>query len=141
MHFLVCLSSEDDAQALQERSRQVALMDEIYVKATQVNVHLGSGNEKSDVAIKAVKSLMVAYLPAMLAKMSGVGQEVTRRRYEEVADEVLGESFVHNSYLLCTNLHCVRLVSMKPDIFCVLCVQLYEHLFPTKLCPMPQGLL
>jgi hypothetical protein len=70
-------------------------MDEIYSKATQVNVHLGSGDEKSDVAIKAVKRLVVAYLPAKMAKMSGVGQEVTRRRYDEVADEVLGELSVH----------------------------------------------
>jgi hypothetical protein len=66
-------------------------MDEIYSKAVQVNVHLGPGDEKSDVAIEAVNMLIPAYLSAKVAKNAGVGQEATRRRYEEVADEVLGE--------------------------------------------------
>jgi hypothetical protein len=69
-------------------------MDEIYSKATQVNVHLGSGDVKSDIAIEAVKRLFFAYLPALYAKNIGFGQEMTRRRYEEVADEVTGESSV-----------------------------------------------
>ncbi|KAK5685811.1 hypothetical protein LTS10_001924 [Elasticomyces elasticus] len=78
-----------DAQALQERGRQVALMDEIYSKAIQVNVHLGSGDEKSEVAIAAVKRLMIAYVPALLAKKTGIGQEPTRRRYEAAAADAL----------------------------------------------------
>jgi hypothetical protein len=66
-------------------------MDKIYSKAVQVSVHLGPGDEKSDVACKAVKKLAYAYLPALLAKKSGIGAEMTRLKYEEVADEVLGK--------------------------------------------------
>jgi hypothetical protein len=69
-------------------------MDEIYSKATQVNVHLGPGDEKSDVAIQAVKKLALAYISAMMADRSGVGRQATRRKYEEIADEVLGESLI-----------------------------------------------
>ena len=76
----------------------MALMDEIYTKATQVNVHLGPGDDKSDVAVAMVKRLAFAYLPALLAKKSGIGQEATRRRYEEVADDALGKSNVCTPY-------------------------------------------
>jgi hypothetical protein len=69
-------------------------MDEIYSKAVQVSVHLGPGDEKSDVACKAVKRLAYAYLPAKLAQKSGIGVEMTREKYEAVADEVLGKLFV-----------------------------------------------
>ncbi|KAK4960535.1 hypothetical protein LTR10_003431 [Elasticomyces elasticus] len=88
----ICINQADDAQALQERGRQVALMDEIYSKARQVNVHLGFGDEKSDVAIATVNRLATAYLPALVAKNSGIGQELTRRRYEEAAADALAIS-------------------------------------------------
>jgi hypothetical protein len=77
-------------------------MDEIYSKATQVNVHLGPGDEKSDVAIDAVKRLCLAYLPAKMAQKSGIGQKMTRQRYEKIADEVMSKSFVGNVCLFCT---------------------------------------
>jgi hypothetical protein len=79
---------------LQERSRQLGFMDEIYSRAIQVNVFLGMGDANTDVAVKAVKRLAYAYVLALLAKKSGVGVEMTRRKYEEIADEVLGEPFV-----------------------------------------------
>ncbi|KAK4888176.1 hypothetical protein LTR27_012905 [Elasticomyces elasticus] len=88
----ICINQANDAQALQERGRQVTLMDEIYSKATQVNVHLGPGDKRSDVAIAAVKRLATAYLPALVAKKSGIGQEWTRRRYEEAAADALTTS-------------------------------------------------
>jgi hypothetical protein len=69
-------------------------MDEIYSRAIQVNVFLGTGDANTDVAVKAMKRLAYAYVPALLAKNSGVGVETTRRKYEEIADEVLGEPFV-----------------------------------------------
>jgi hypothetical protein len=100
--FLVCLFSEDDAPALQEKGRQLQLMDEIYMKATQVNVHLSPGDEKSDTAVKAVKMLAPAYVAAKIAQKTGVGQEVTRRKYDRIADEVLGKLppfLVHTSTL------------------------------------------
>lgn len=75
-------------------------MDEIYSKATQVNVHLGPGDEKSDVAIQAVNKLALAYLSAKTADRSGVGRQATRRKYEEIADEVLGESVVYEFLFL-----------------------------------------
>jgi hypothetical protein len=76
-------------------------MDEIYSKATQVNVHLGPGDAKSDVAIDAVKRLCAAYLPAKLAQQSGIGQEMTRQRYERVADEVMSRSSVPSLCSFC----------------------------------------
>ncbi|KAF1847437.1 HET-domain-containing protein, partial [Cucurbitaria berberidis CBS 394.84] len=53
----ICINQAGDPAALEERGKQVALMDEIYRKATQVNVHLGVGDAASDVAIMAMRSL------------------------------------------------------------------------------------
>ncbi|KAJ8109003.1 hypothetical protein OPT61_g7776 [Boeremia exigua] len=78
-----------DEVAVQERSTQVAVMDEIYSKAIQVNVHLGSGDEKTEAAIEAVRSLAVASSLALEAKRLGVGEERTRRKYDKIVDEVL----------------------------------------------------
>jgi hypothetical protein len=141
MNFFVCLSSEGDAHALQERGRQVALMDEIYGKATQVNVHLGSGDGKSDEAIRAVKSLAIAFSSVIMAKRSGVGQEAARQGYEQVADEVLGESCVYIFYLLFILLLWVNLLSVQSDIFRVLGAQAHERLCPEPPYPVHNGLL
>jgi hypothetical protein len=64
-------------------------MDEIYSKATQVNVHLGEGDEKIDEACKAVERLAAACLAAIIAKVTGVKEEAKLREYDEVAQEVL----------------------------------------------------
>ncbi|RYN45515.1 hypothetical protein AA0114_g8965 [Alternaria tenuissima] len=64
-------------------------MDEIYNKAIQVNVHLGEGDERTEVAAKAVNKLGAASLAVLAARKIGVGEETMRRQYEEVADEVL----------------------------------------------------
>ena len=64
-------------------------MDEIYNKAIQVNVHLGEGDERTEVAAKAVNKLGAASLAVLAARKIGVGEERMRRQYEKVADEVL----------------------------------------------------
>ena len=63
--------------------------DEIYNKAIQVNVHLGEGDERTEVAAKAVNKLGAASLAVLGARRIGVGEERMRRQYEKVADEVL----------------------------------------------------
>jgi hypothetical protein len=63
-------------------------MDEIYNKAIQVNVHLGEGDERTEVVAKAVNKLGAASLAVLAARKIGVGEE-TMRQYEKVADEVL----------------------------------------------------
>ena len=64
-------------------------MDEIYNKAIQVNVHLGEGDERTEVAAKAVNKLGAASLAVLGARKIGVGEETMRRQYEKVVDEVL----------------------------------------------------
>jgi len=66
-------------------------MDEIYNKAIQVNVHLGEGDKRTEVAAKAVNKLGAASLAVFGARKIGVGEETMRRQYEKVADEVLGK--------------------------------------------------
>ncbi|KAL6702526.1 hypothetical protein ACN47E_001590 [Coniothyrium glycines] len=85
----ICINQADDSQALQERGGQVALMDEIYRSAMQVNVHLGRGDEKTDLAVASIKNLANSYLAAKLAQKSGILVEKTKRKYEAAADEAL----------------------------------------------------
>jgi hypothetical protein len=68
-------------------------MDVIYNKAMQVNVHLGEGDERTEVAIKAVNRLLAASVAALGAKRLGIGEETMRNKYEKVAEEVLRKSF------------------------------------------------
>jgi hypothetical protein len=63
-------------------------MDEIYSKATQVNVHLGEGDKRTDEACKAVKRLAAACTAALAAEGTRV-EEKRRRWYDYVAEEVL----------------------------------------------------
>jgi ADP-dependent phosphofructokinase/glucokinase len=74
-------------------------MDEIYSKAVQVNVHLGEGDERTDVAVEAVNRLANASVNATVAKRIGkwyetMGIEYVElatmvREYEEIAEEVM----------------------------------------------------
>ena len=84
----ICINQSSDPEALEERSKQVAIMDEIYRNAVQVNVHLGDGDDASDVACQALKSLSQAYLTA---KTPGPQQEAGRIEYERLADDTLGK--------------------------------------------------
>lgn len=87
----ICINQATSSEALAERGRQVAVMDEIYRNAEQVNVHLGEGDEASDAACEALKSLVQPYLGA---KMPGPQQEDSRRQYEALADEILSQLHV-----------------------------------------------
>ena len=84
----ICINQANTTEALDERGRQVAKMDQIYRNAIQVNVHLGDGDSASDVACEAIKSLARYYLGA---KLPGPQQEFFRRKYESLADDVLGK--------------------------------------------------
>lgn len=74
-------------------------MDEIYSKAVQVNVHLGEGDERTDVAVEAVNRLATASVNATVAKKIGEWHEIMGieymevatmvREYEEIAEEVM----------------------------------------------------
>ncbi|KAH7374321.1 heterokaryon incompatibility, partial [Pyrenochaeta sp. MPI-SDFR-AT-0127] len=48
----ICINQSESG--LEERGQQVALMDEIYRKAGQVNVFLGVGDAASDTAVMAI---------------------------------------------------------------------------------------
>ena len=64
----ICINQrKTDPAALQERGLQVAMMDEIYSRAVQVNVHLGPSDAASDVAMDTIKGLWQAYSAALLA--------------------------------------------------------------------------
>lgn len=80
----ICINQSNAPDALKERGLQVAMMDQIYRNATQVNVHLGEGDAASDVACKSLKSLSLAMIGA------NVG-EVFRRKYDRLADDALGK--------------------------------------------------
>jgi hypothetical protein len=67
-------------------------MDEIYNEAIQVNVHLGSGDERTEVAIEAVKTLGIASLLALQEKELRATEWTMRNEYEKVAEEVLRKS-------------------------------------------------
>ncbi|RYP53629.1 hypothetical protein DL768_001409 [Monosporascus sp. mg162] len=82
----ICINQAETPDALQERSGQVAMMDQIYQNAVRVNVHLGAGDAASDVACEALKSLSRYCLGAVTP---GPEQEVFRRKYENLADDVL----------------------------------------------------
>jgi hypothetical protein len=74
-------------------------MDEIYSKAVQVNVHLGEGDGRTDVAVEAVNRLATASVNATVAKRIGEWHEIMGieymelatmvREYEEIAEEVM----------------------------------------------------
>ncbi|KAJ3533980.1 hypothetical protein NM208_g7741 [Fusarium decemcellulare] len=78
----ICINQSNAPDALKERGLQVAMMDQIYKNATQVNVHLGEGDAASDAACKSLKSLSLAMIGA------NVG-EVFRDKYERLADDAL----------------------------------------------------
>jgi hypothetical protein len=84
----ICINQSKDTEAVLERNRQVGMMDWIYMKAVQVNVYLGPGDEASDLACSALNSLREAYV---LAKIPGPQQEEGRIKYEKLADDVLSE--------------------------------------------------
>ncbi|RYP83971.1 hypothetical protein DL770_005273 [Monosporascus sp. CRB-9-2] len=85
----ICINQAETPDALQERSGQVAMMDQIYRNAVQVNVHLGAGHAASDMACEALKSLSQYCLGAVTP---GPEQEVFRRKYENLADDILGRN-------------------------------------------------
>ncbi|KAH6991489.1 heterokaryon incompatibility protein-domain-containing protein [Ilyonectria sp. MPI-CAGE-AT-0026] len=78
----ICINQSNAPDALKERGLQVAMMDQIYRNATQVNVHLGEGDAASDIACKSLKSLSLAMIGA------NVG-EVFRKKYDRLADDAL----------------------------------------------------
>ncbi|KAF4958107.1 hypothetical protein FGADI_2665 [Fusarium gaditjirri] len=78
----ICINQSDTPDALKERSLQVAMMDQIYNSATQVNVHLGEGDAASDAACISLKSLSQAMIAASVG-------EVFRKRYDRLADDAL----------------------------------------------------
>ncbi|KAL8366660.1 hypothetical protein RB595_010498 [Gaeumannomyces hyphopodioides] len=82
----ICINQGSDAEALAERSGQVAMMDLIYRSARQVNVHLGSGDAASDAACDALRKLswwcLAAIIPSPL-------QGFFKRKYDRLADEAL----------------------------------------------------
>ncbi|KAI9148210.1 major facilitator superfamily transporter [Paramyrothecium foliicola] len=82
----ICINQGNTPEALAERSQQVSMMDQIYRGAEQVNVHLGEGDDASDVACEALKSLTAPYLGA---KLPGPQQEACRKKYESLADDIL----------------------------------------------------
>jgi hypothetical protein len=84
----ICINQANTTEALEERGRQVAMMGDIYKKAVQVNVHLGEGDPASDVAIAALNKLAAYYVGA---KVPGPQRAFFRRKYERLADDVLGE--------------------------------------------------
>ncbi|KAH7127514.1 heterokaryon incompatibility protein-domain-containing protein [Dactylonectria macrodidyma] len=83
----ICINQANTPEAVTERNTQVAMMDEIYRHAVQVNVHLGNGDQASDVACEALKSLAQAYLAAKMAPPHQ--REALQRKYDELADDVL----------------------------------------------------
>jgi hypothetical protein len=85
----ICINQASDLGAVEERSMQVSMMDEIYRKASQVLVHLGDGDAASDAACAAIKQLGMAYLAA---KMSPLGSPA-RASYETLVDDVLSKTF------------------------------------------------
>lgn len=94
----ICINQASNSEAVEERSRQVGMMDEIYRKASQVLVHLGNGDAASDVACAAIKQLTMAYLAA---KMSPLGSPA-RASYEALVDDVLSKPLSYNSaFSLC----------------------------------------
>lgn len=85
----ICINQGSDPEALAERSGQVAMMDLIYRSARQVNVHLGSGDAASDAACDALRKLSWWYLAAIIPSPL---QGFFKRKYDRLADEVLGTS-------------------------------------------------
>ena len=83
----ICINQAETPAALQERSKQVAMMDLIYRNAVQVDVHLGEGDAASDTACQAIKKLFTYFTGAIVP---GPQQNFCRKRYESVADDVLG---------------------------------------------------
>ena len=84
----ICINQAETPAALQERSKQVAMMDLIYRNAVQVDVHLGEGDAASDTACQAIKKLFTYFTGAIVP---GPQQNFCRKRYESVADDVLGK--------------------------------------------------
>lgn len=94
----ICINQANTADALAERGSQVAMMDRIYRGAVKVLVHLGTGDAGTDVAIEALKGLAQYYMGAKhginlynpTAGLDGTMEDY-RRKYEELADDVLGK--------------------------------------------------
>ncbi|RYP61488.1 hypothetical protein DL770_009776 [Monosporascus sp. CRB-9-2] len=85
----ICINQCSAPEALEERSRQVAMMDEIYRHAVRVNVHLGEGNQATDAACKTLKSLSRAYIGATLPSPL---RKIFKIVYEKRADDALTPS-------------------------------------------------
>jgi hypothetical protein len=81
----ICINQADTPEALDERSGQVAMMDEIYKASSRVNVHLGEGDRDTEVAMQLLKKLATAYLGAKM------GSGHSRKEYERLADDALGQ--------------------------------------------------
>jgi hypothetical protein len=81
----ICINQADTPDALDERSSQVAMMDKIYKASSRVNVHLSEGDRDTDVAMQLLKKLATAYLGAKM------GSKQSRKEYERLADDVLGQ--------------------------------------------------
>ena len=96
----VCINQSNDPAALEERGMQVAMMDQIYRSAIQVNVHLGDGDAASDVACQTLKNLAQAYLGI---KTPGPQQEASRAEYERLADDALGKDILRLLWILLTD--------------------------------------
>lgn len=84
----ICINQADDAEALVERGAQVAMMDQIYEGAEEVDVYLGEGDASTNVACEVVRRL-VKYCVGMAAP--GLAGRHFRKKYEALAMEVLGE--------------------------------------------------
>lgn len=56
-----------------------------------IQLFSGPGDERSDIAIAAVKRLAPAYLAALMAKKTGIGEKSTKRKYEDIAEDALGK--------------------------------------------------
>lgn len=83
----ICINQGSSPEALEERGMQVAMMGDIYRKAIQVNVHLSDGDAASDVACVAIKKLATYAISALAP---GPQREYFRKKYESLADDVLG---------------------------------------------------
>ncbi|KAF7548499.1 hypothetical protein G7Z17_g7002 [Cylindrodendrum hubeiense] len=83
----ICINQASTPDALNERNVQVAMMDEIYMHAVQVNVHLGDGDSASDVACESLKSLAHAFLVTKSARPQE--RDASQRKYDQLADDVL----------------------------------------------------
>jgi hypothetical protein len=84
----ICINQAETPDALVERSKQVAMMDQIYHEAVQVNVYLGEADAATDAACVALKNLTAAYIGAITP---GPDQSSSHRKFEDLVDEALSK--------------------------------------------------